>query len=297
MIRIPSSIAIAVFAYAASVAHAQDDTFEKRVPAGPSGVVEISNVAGTVEVAGWDRSEVDVQAQLDSEDVKVEVTSDAGRTRIRVVVPRRSNGDSDAQLQVRVPRASELEISTVSADINARDITGEQRLKSVSGNVKTDIAGHDIEVKTVSGDLWLRGKSEDASLRLSTVSGNIRLERAAGELDAITTSGDMTLDVQPARSLRLRTTSGSIEFRGKLTRGANFEAESVSGDLTVRARAEDGFQYEISSFSGDIENCFAVEAEKSSRYGPGYRLSGKRGEGTGTVRMRTMSGDVDVCDR
>jgi DUF4097 and DUF4098 domain-containing protein YvlB len=297
MFRIQSSVAIAVLACAASVAHAQDDSFEKRVPAGPSGVVEISNVAGMVEVAGWDRSEVEVKAQLDSEDIKVEMTSEAGRTRIRVVVPRRSGNDSDAQLQIRVPRASELEISTVSADINARDVTGEQRLKTVSGNVKTDIAAHDVEVKTVSGDLWLRGKSEDASLRLSTVSGNIRLERAAGELDAITVSGDMSLDVQPARSLRLRTTSGGVEFRGRLTRGASFEAETISGDLTVRARAEDGFEYEVSSFSGDIENCFDVEAQKTSRHGPGYRLSGKRGEGTGKVRMRTMSGDVDLCDR
>jgi hypothetical protein len=295
MNRIHTTVAAVVLASATAMVHAED--FAQTVPAGPSGVVEISNVSGTVEVSGWDRSEIDVKAQFDDEDTKVEVTNEGGRTRIRVRVPRHSGDDSDVQLQVRVPRASQLEISTVSADVNARDITGEQRVKTVSGNVKTDISAHDVEVKTVSGDLWLRGESKDADLRLSTVSGNIRLERASGEVDAVTVSGDMTIDLRPARSVRLRTTSGSVEYRGKLTKGASFQAESVSGDLDVRLPSEGGFEFELSSFSGDIENCFQLAAEKTSRYGPGSRLSGKRGDGGGEVRMITMSGDIDLCDR
>ena len=107
----------------------------------------------------------------------------------------------------------------------------------------------------------------------------------------------MTIDLQPARSVRMRTTSGGVEFRGKLAKGASFQAESVSGDLNVRLPSEAGFDYELSSFSGDIENCFNVEAEKTSRYGPGSRLSGKRGDGGGEVRMITMSGEIDLCDR
>jgi DUF4097 and DUF4098 domain-containing protein YvlB len=297
MTRIHSTLAAVLLTSATAMAHAEEGSFEKRVPAGPSGVVEVSNIAGAVDVVGWDRSEVDVKGQLDSEDVRIDVTSDEGRTRIRVVVPRRSDNDSEAQLQIRVPRASELEVSTVSADVTVRDVTGEQRLKSVSGNVKTDFAGHDVEVKTVSGDLWLRGKSADADVRLSTVSGNVRLDDAAGEVDAVSVSGDLSLTMKTARSVRLRTTSGGIEYRGRLTRGASFEAETTSGDINVRVPSEDGFQYEVSAFSGDIGNCFNVEAEKTSRHGPGYRLSGKRGEGSARIRMRTMSGDIDLCDR
>ncbi len=65
----------------------------------------------------------------------------------------------------------------------------------------------------------------------------------------------------------------------------------------MRASAENGFDFVISSFSGDIENCFNLEAEKTSRYGPGQRLSGKRGEGGAKIRMQTMSGEIDLCDR
>ena len=99
------------------------------------------------------------------------------------------------------------------------------------------------------------------------------------------------------RSVRARTTSGDLRFVGKLTRGAEFEATTVSGDLNVRANADGGFAYEVSSFSGDISDCFNANPERASQYGPGTRLQGTRGEGAGRVRLKTMSGDIQLCDR
>jgi DUF4097 and DUF4098 domain-containing protein YvlB len=297
MSRIQAIGAAVLLAGAVGAAQAQEGSFEKTVPATANGEVEITNVSGTVQIAGWDRDQVEVRAELGDQVERVEVTSDAGRTRIRVIVPRRGSDDTDADLQVRVPRRSELQVSTVSADITARGVDGEQRLKSVSGNVRTEIADRDAEVKTVSGDLWLRGKSQPAKLRLSTVSGNVRLDRGAGEVEAVTTSGDLNLEVAQAHSVRVRTTSGSLEFRGKLRPDAELEAESVSGDLSLRAAAEKGYDFEISTFSGDIENCFNLDAVNTNRYGPGRRLTGKQGDGGAKVRIQTMSGDVEVCDK
>jgi hypothetical protein len=50
------------------------------------------------------------------------------------------------------------------------------------------------------------------------------------------------------------------------------------------------------SFSGDISNCFDVKPEHG-KYSLGSRLQGTRAEGTGHVRIKTMSGDVLLCDR
>lgn len=298
MNRIQAIGAAVLLAGAMVAAQAQEEgSFEKTVPAPPNGEVEITNVSGTVQVAGWDRQEVEVRAELGDQVERVDVTSEGGRTRVRVIIPRRGGDDTDADLQVRVPRGNGLLVSTVSADITARGINGEQRLKSVSGNVRTEIAARDVEVKTVSGDLWLRGKSQPASLRLSTVSGNVRLDRGAGEVEAVTTSGDLNLEVDGAKTVRVRTTSGSLEFRGKIPGDAEFDAESVSGDLNVRAAAEKGYDFEISTFSGDIENCFNLDAVNTNRYGPGRRLTGKQGDGGARMRIQTMSGDVEICDK
>ena len=86
-----------------------------------------------------------------------------------------------------------------------------------------------------------------------------------------------------------------LRFEGKLTRDASFEATSVSGDMKVRAPAEGGYSYDLSSFSGDIENCFGARSDKSGAVG--HSLSGTLGAGAGHVRLKTMSGDIELCDR
>ena len=95
--------------------------------------------------------------------------------------------------------------------------------------------------------------------------------------------------------MRARTTSGDLSFEGKLTRRAIFDAVTVSGDLNVRASAEGGYSYQVSTFSGQITNCF--QETPSSADASGHTLEGKRGEGAGNVRLKSMSGDVQLCDR
>ena len=51
----------------------------------------------------------------------------------------------------------------------------------------------------------------------------------------------------------------------------------------------------MSSFSGDISDCFGAKSEKSGFVG--HSISGTRGEGAGHMRLKTMSGDVELCDR
>src|SRR2546430_399109 len=122
------------------------------------------------------------------------------------------------------------------------------------------------------------------------------VEHGAGDLEAGTTSGSLVVSLDSARSVRARTTSGDLHFEGKLTRGADLDATSVSGDLKVRASAEAGYSYEARSVSGDITNCFAAQPVER-HHGSGHTLEGTRGEGAGHVRLKTLSGAIQLCDR
>ncbi|TLY81018.1 MAG: DUF4097 domain-containing protein [Gammaproteobacteria bacterium] len=287
---------MAVLASAAARA-AGDNVFERQVAADPRGVVEISNVSGRIKVSGWDRAQVSVRGELGAGVERIDVTSDHGHTMIKVVLPSYSFRSGSVDLWVQVPRGSELDVSAVSADVTATDVQGVQRLKTVSGEIRADIGQSDVEVKTISGDITLSGHGQPAQLHVSTVSGSLRVEHGAGELEATAVSGAVTVRLDSARSVRVRTTSGDLRFEGKLLRGASFDAESVSGELIVRASAQAGYEYEVTTFSGDIRDCFNVEAERTDKYGPGHRLSGTRAAGGAHVRLRTMSGGVELCDR
>jgi DUF4097 and DUF4098 domain-containing protein YvlB len=278
-------------------AAAGSDTVDRKVAAEPNGEVVISNVSGTIDVRGWDRNEVHVTGQLDSGVERVDVESSGGRTVIKVVLPRGNNHDGDADIEVSVPRGSSIEVSAVSADVSSRGVLGTQRLKSVSGEITADIAGTESEVRSVSGDLTVRGSGKPISLRVSSVSGSLDLTNAAGKLDVVTVSGDARVQMGETSEVRGRTTSGDLEVSGKLTRDARVDVEGVSGDITLRLSAPGGLSTEIESFSGDIEGCLAGNVERMSKYGPGKRLNLRTVEAGARVRAKTLSGDIDICDR
>jgi len=294
-LRLAGALLMLLAGTAASASN--DRIIDRQVPAQPRGLVEITNVSGNIEVTGWDRSEVNVHAELGGDVERVEVSSEGGHTSIKVMQPHASGHGGEARLQVHIPKDSELDVSAVSADVITSGVLGVQRLSAVSGDVTAELAGADVELKTVSGSVRLKGHGQAARLRVSTVSGDVHLEQGGGDIEASTVNGELIASLDGAHSVRARTTSGDLRFDGSLAHAASFEATSVSGNLTVRAGADGGYAYEVSSFSGDISDCFKASPERTSKYGPGTRLEGTRGEGMGHLRLKTMSGNVELCDR
>jgi hypothetical protein len=296
---------------------------DQQAAADPRGTVEVSNVAGKVEVSTWDQPQVSVHAEVAEGVDRVEVSSESGRTVITVRTPEFSwfsSADNTANLTIRIPRNSALEVSTVSALVSSTGVLGTQHLKTVSGSITADIAQADVETKTVSGAVALRGASQPATLHMSSVSGGIRLEHGAGNVEASTVSGPVNVQVEPGREVRARTTSGQIVIRGRLAADADVDVQTVSGEVTLQAVPDGGYGYDLSSLSGNIRNCFKADEEQVRSRGPGTRLSGTygspgappeppsvagpgtrqggtQGSGGGHVRVKTLSGRIDLCDK
>lgn len=290
--------AVLLFACALPLAaFAGNDSIDRKIAADANGEVVISNVSGSIDVRGWDRNEVRVTGDLGSGVERLDLETSGGRTVVKVILPRGKSHDGEADIEVSVPRNSSVEVSAVSADVSSRGVLGTQRLKSVSGEVTADIAGDESEVRSVSGDVTVRGTGKPIRLRVSSVSGNLDLTNAAGSLDVVTVSGDANVEMGDTSDVRGRTTSGSLEVRGKLTRDGRVDVEGVSGDIILRLSAPGGFSTEIESFSGDINGCLADNVERVSKYGPGKRLNIRTVEAGARVRAKTLSGDIDICDR
>ena len=278
-------------------AFAGGNSIDRKVAADAGGEVVISNVSGTIDVRGWDRNEVQVTGTKGRGVERVDVDSSSGRTVVKVVLPRGSSHDGDADIEVSVPKGSSVEVAAVSADVTSHGVIGTQRLKSVSGEVTADISGNESEVSSVSGDVTVRGDGKAISLRVKSVSGSLDLTNTAGRVDVVTVSGDARVHMGDTSEVRGRTTSGNLEVSGKLTRDGRVDVEGVSGDINLRLSAPGGLSLDIESFSGDIEGCLAHNVERVSKYGPGVRLNVRTVEAGARVRAKTLSGDIDICDR
>ncbi|HZF27417.1 MAG TPA: DUF4097 family beta strand repeat-containing protein [Steroidobacteraceae bacterium] len=281
-----------------SLAFAEEDV-DHSLQADPKGDVDISNVAGSVSVSGWDRQVVRVTGSLGDGVERLDFTSEGKRTVIKVVLKKSTHwGDGGgADLSIRVPSGSRLDINTVSADIDVHGVTGAQRLQAVSGEVSTEVGAEEAEVKTVSGDVVLRGESKPSVLNLTTVSGNAQVSRIAGEMIATTVSGDFNLSAETIARARLRTTSGNLSLRGALVGDARVDSETISGDLSFIFKSPINAEFDVETFSGDIENCFGPRSQSKSEHGPGRELHFRQGDGKAEVRINSLSGGISLCDR
>lgn len=300
---------ILLAALACTTAVAADNTmkpYSKQVPVGAQDRVTITNVAGSVTITTWDRKEVDIQGELASGIEGVEVNQSDGGVEIRVQVnedlwKKNSWRDdswerSKANLRVRVPATVQLEANTVSASLNVNGMRGKSRLKTVSGDLRSDVVGTDLEARSVSGDVELTGNGGKSRLRANSVSGEVVLTNVGGEIEAKSVSGDVEILLQAAEDVRSTSVSGDVEIRGSLASQGELEAQAVSGRVKVIATAPAGYRYEARTYSGRIRSCLGGEVEPR-KGNSGGRTSGTSGQGSGTVRLKSHSGGIEICDR
>jgi DUF4097 and DUF4098 domain-containing protein YvlB len=265
----------------------------------PDGEVRIENVAGSIKVVAWDRSEVEVKGTVGEDVERLEFGGSDDYTTIKVVLPRHGHccDDGSADLVISVPRMARVEIETVSADIGVTDAAGALRVNSVSGEVELRTRSRDITASSVSGTVEVVGSGAQARVHASSVSGDVRIEGVDAELEVESVSGDTGLQRSKVSRVSMQSTSGDVTYGGALQAGGSYEFQTVSGDVKLVLEGKRDATYEISSFSGDIENSFGPEPRRTAKYTPGLELRFTEGKGSARVRINTMSGEARLDGR
>jgi len=262
--------------------------------ANPQGMVDIDNVAGSIDIQGWDKSEVAVTGSTGKDVDHVDVTNGADRISIRVVLIRDhhwgSGSDSSANLVIHVPTGSSIAATLVSADLKVSAVRGDFKAQTVSGNISGEVGGN-VRANAVSGDIHLVA-GEAKSIEAKSISGDVVLTGGNADTEVTTVSGNAKLTLGTVPRARFRTVSGDFTANLAAAPGISVEAESISGNVKLDFASAPAADYDIQTLSGDISNCFGPQPVRP-QYGPGNRLMFKTGDGR--VRITTKSGDVRLC--
>jgi hypothetical protein len=285
--------ALAVLVAPWPLARAATSVDEHR-PASPQGMVDIDNVAGSIDIQGWDKPEVAVTGTIGKDVDRVDITNGADRTSIRVVLTRDhhwgSGRDSSANLVVHVPTGSSVGATLVSSDLKVSALHGDFKAQTVSGNISGEVGG-DVRANAVSGDIHLVAGAAK-SIEAKSISGDVVLTGGNADTEVTTVSGNAKLNLGTVPRARFRTVSGDFRANLAAAPGISVEAESISGNVELEFASAPAADYDIQTLSGDISNCFGPQPVRP-QYGPGNRLMFKTGDGR--VRIMTKSGDVRLC--
>jgi DUF4097 and DUF4098 domain-containing protein YvlB len=268
---------------------------DRRIDAAGDAIVTIQNTAGSVEIRGWSRNEVEVKGDLGRDVEELLLERDGKEVRIEVRAPRGNNVRIGSDLEIRVPQGSSVEVSGVSIDIDIADVRGDLRLSAVSGDIDAEGSEGDIEIETVSGDVQVEGRGQEGDHRFNTVSGDIDVQNVSGDIAMESVSGDLLLVDGTFERVNLNTTSADVVFRAALAGSGRLEVETINGDLDINFSDEVSARFDIETFNGEIRNCFGPEPVRTSRYTPGSELKFTEGGGAGRVTIRTLNGDLRLC--
>ncbi|WP_282297375.1 DUF4097 family beta strand repeat-containing protein [Stenotrophomonas sp. PS02289] len=260
-------------------------------PLAAGGRVEVSNIAGKVTVRGWDRNEVALTGSL-AEGLRLQQDKSSNRVRWEVIYPR-NNRNGGATLELRVPRSVEVQVGTVSADIDVAGVDVRRlSANAVSGEITAAGRSSETSLATVSGSI--RSQVQTQRLSLRAVSGDIQAGGGiGGEVSAETVSGDIRLDTAQVQRLAAEAVSGSLRVgAGGLAPGGKVTLETVSGSIALALPGKVSARLAVKTFSGAIQSD-AGQVERP-RYGPGRSLETRLGAGDGDISINAHSGNVRV---
>jgi len=221
------------------------EKFSQTYPLNANGTIRVENVNGTVEIVGWDKAEVSLEAEksartqegLDRMHLKIEATSHSLSVKTEMEKKWKFWDNMNAQVHYKlmVPAGVSLEkVDVVNANIEVTGVKGEMKLTTVNGGVEASGvtgAGH---FETVNGSLRVTYASLPAggTIGLETVNGSCKLivpPGAAFDLSAETVNGHISCDFP----ITLQK-SGRRELRGPVNGGGTrVTLESVNGGLSV----------------------------------------------------------------
>lgn len=273
-----------------TVAAAEDIDSTHEMPG--DGLVQVENLAGSVEFTTWDRNEVQVRGKVgdDVEEVEIEATSNG--IRIEVQNKRNKKRIDATHLHLKIPRQASIEAEGVSADLTVNGCNGDSiRLDTVSGDIEVEAETRKVDIASVSGDVEFEGTADRVTAE--SVSGDVTLVGVKKEVEASTVSGDVALEGGNLESGRFETVSGELNLMLELIDGGRLNCDSMSGDISLRLPASQQASFSAQSYSGDITTEFG-DPMLHSKSPSGSILKAQVGDNGARIRLETFSGDVSI---
>jgi hypothetical protein len=226
----------------------------------PTARLEVHEVDGPPLLATWDGSTLQVSHVKDKNGNLWESVKAFGADK----------GKRSARLSISVPATTEVNASTVSADVLVNGIHAKVKANSITGVLTLDDISGSVDANTVSGD--------------------IECHALSGDLKGNSISGELTVQASRLNQIRLNTVSG--DFTLDLTDGhAQIQSNSISGDVTVRIPKGGGYDVTARTAAGQV----VIDGQSmhgNAQHQRGGMLS--EGDKALVIKSNSVSGNVVV---
>lgn len=193
--------------------------------------VNISTFDGPITIRAWDKSEVHYMATKrahDEESLKrISIVGQQQGQTITIDARNEHQYNGSVHLEVYVPRASSLHVSSGDGPLTLDGVSGDITLRSGDGPITVNNSGGQLHVNTGDGPIHIL--KFDGQVDARTGDGPIALDGTFNALSARTGDGEISLTVPAGSSFTIETNS---------TEGIANEGFDVAEDVTLSPRVK-----------------------------------------------------------
>jgi DUF4097 and DUF4098 domain-containing protein YvlB len=216
--------------------------FHKTVPLSADGRVSLSNINGDVEITGWNKNEVQIDAvktardQSRLDEARIEVNAGSNSVEIETHYPSHliNNNPASVHYTLHVPQNARIEkVNLVNGSLDVQRVSGEINANLVNGKLRaSDLAGT-ADLATVNGSVEANYTSLNnvREIKLKSVNGAVNL----------------LLPQSPNAEVSASTVNGSISTDFPLTVKGHWIGKNMSGTL-----GSGGVHIELGNVNGSI---------------------------------------------
>jgi DUF4097 and DUF4098 domain-containing protein YvlB len=215
--------------------------FHRTLPLAANGRVALSNINGDVEITGWSRNEVQIDAVKSAQDqqrldnIRIDVENSGNSVEIETKFPEHTNNNpGGVHYTLHVPQNAVIDkVNLVNGSLTVQKLSGEVNANLVNGKVRASDLQGSVDLATVNGTLEANYASLNnvREIKLGSVNGKI----------------DLLLPQSPNAEVSASVVNGSISTDFPLTVKGHFVGKSMSGTL-----GSGGVEIELNNVNGSI---------------------------------------------
>jgi DUF4097 and DUF4098 domain-containing protein YvlB len=264
---------------------------EKRFAVTGPAQIALTTFDGSIEVRGWDRNEVLVEADkygpdqaiVDRIEIKASQTGNAITIDVAKPSPISTTGFR------RSPGASLIVSVPLQTSVAARSGDGSITIRRISGKVDLDTDDGSVRVEDVKGDLVIR-----------TGDGSVEARQIEGRAKA--TTGDGSIRAEGIlKGIDLETRDGSIDVKARPGSAVESDWSVTTGDGGIRMDLASGLNADLDAHSADggvdveqLRGQSPAAREGEDPDGPRKSARGKLGSGGKLIKVRSGDGSITI---
>ena len=272
---------------------------QQKLDLAPGGELLVDAAGGSVTVTGGATDGGTVVITSTRDDIEdrysFEVTSDPGRA--RVISRRRGgwsqwfgwNSSGNLHFDVRVPRATRVDLKSSGGGI---------RVSGLKGNARVRSSGGGLHIADIAGDL--DAGSSGGGVEVKQVRGNVRVSSSGGGVDVTQVTGDVTAEssgggvgvAEVSGNVDASSSGGGVHVDGV---GGRVTADSSGGSVSAVLAEGNAAGGSLSSSGGGVSVAIARDARLSiDAYSSGGSVSCELPvEKLGKQTRTTLRGDLN----